>query len=381
VRRVLIGSLSSKSSRPLIESATSNAFYANGHVLFLRDKTLMAQRFDQRALALTGQPVAMAEDIVVNPVIGTGAFTASQTGVIAYQTSYRGGTQLTWFDRTGRNMGVLGDRAGYSDVQLSRDGKRVAVTLPGEDGRTTDIWVYDVQRKVRTRLTFERESAAGPVWSPDGTRVTYSVARGSGSVIMQKAASGAGRAEVVYEDQQHGIIPLSWSHDGKFLLYQLSAGVRMGTLAVLPLERERKPYQFLNSELSEVPAALSPDGRWIAYVLTQSTGRRDVYVTTFPRPGGVWQISTSGGDIPRWRGDGREIFYLVADKLMSVPITVKGDQIEVGEAKLLFNVLWPPATRWAYDVTEDGRFLVNVADTSVNARPITMVHNWTARLK
>jgi eukaryotic-like serine/threonine-protein kinase len=319
--------------------------------------------------------------VVINPVTGTGAFTASQTGAIAYQTSFRGGSELTVLDRGGHNVGVLGGRAEYNDLRLSRDGKRAAFTQPG-DGRVTDVWTYDFTRKLSSRLTFGPDPAAGPVWSPDGARIMYSIARGSGSVIVQKEASGAGTADVVYEDTQKFIVPSSWSPDGRFLLYQISAGARTGTLAVLPLTGERKPHRFLNSEFSEVPGEFSPDGRWIAYVSTQAGGRKEVFVTNFPTPGGVWQISANGGDFPRWRRDGKEIFYLTGDRMMSAAVNITGDRVEVGERKLLFNVLWPPATRSAYDVTPDGqRFLVNVADTSLSARPITIVQNWTERIK
>jgi Tol biopolymer transport system component len=383
VRRIFLASLASRSSSVLLEGVTSNAMYANGYILFLRERTLMAQRFDAAKLAVLGEPAALAEEIAINPVTGTGAFTVSQTGVLAFQTSVRGsGQQLTWFDRTGRNLGELGERSAYFDLDLAPDGRHASVTLPREGSQFTDVWIYDVGRKLPTRFTFDREPSSGAVWSTDGTSLIYSVGHEGGAVLMKKAASGAGDAEKLFADPQNNLVPLSWSPDGRYLLYQIAAGARTGKLAVLPLTGERKPYLFLGSEFSEIPAEFSPDGRWVAYVSNQASGVKEVYVTTFPKPGGVWQISTNGGDFPRWRADGKEIFYLTTDRLMSASVSVTGGQFEVGDVKPLFNVAWPPATRAVYDVTPDGqRFLANIADAGSTARPITLISNWPAKVR
>jgi serine/threonine protein kinase/Tol biopolymer transport system component len=383
VRRILIGSIASRTSAVLLDAVTSNALYANGHLLFLRERTLMAQRFDTAKLAVSGEPVAIAEEVAINPVTGTGAFTASQTGIIAFQSSDQGaGFQLTWFDRTGRNLGQLGGRSAFFDVDLSPDGRHASATLPREGTQFTDVWVYDIARRLPTRFTFDRESSSGAVWSSDGTSLIYSVGHEAGSVLMKKAASGAGDAEKLFEDPQNSLVPLSWSPDGRYLLYQISAGARTGKLAVLPLTGDRKPYRLFGSEFSEIPAEFSPDGRWVAYVSTQASGVKQVYVTTFPKPTGVWQISTDGGDFPRWRANGKEIFYLTSDRLMSASVSINGDRFEVGEVKPLFTVSWPFATRAVYDVTPDGqRFLTNVADAGSTARPITLISNWPAKVQ
>jgi eukaryotic-like serine/threonine-protein kinase len=380
VREIHLASIDGPESTLLLSDATSNAMYANGYVLYLRDTMLMARPFNTKELKFSGDAVPVVEDIQVNPTTGTGAFTASQNGVLAYQTSVgAGGTTLAWFDRSGRNLGTLGERSGYLDVQLSPDGTRASVTRPTNGAALPDIWIYDLLRKLPTRFTFGRERSAAAVWSPDATRVIYAIERDAGSVLVEKPTSGAGPGKVLLEDKNKNLHPVSWSPDGKFLLYEIVMRSMQGTLAVLPLTGNGKPYPFLNSGFSEIPAVFSPDGNWVAFVSTQSSDRKEVFITGFPQPSGIWQVSTSGGDFPRWRHDGKELFFLGPDKLMAVPISADGGHIKVGDIKPLFDVRWPVGTRSVYDVAPDGRFLMNVWDSGASL-PITVMINWTAKL-
>jgi serine/threonine protein kinase len=379
VREIYLASLDSQESTLLMQDSTSNAMYAYGHILYLRNTMLMARAFDSTTLKFVGDARPLVEQIQVNPTTGTGAFSVSQNGVLTYQTSVgAGGTALAWFDRTGRNLGSLADRSGYMDVQLSRDGSRASVTKPSE-GELPDVWLYDVARGLPTRFTFGRERSAAAVWSPDGSRLIYAVERDPGSVFFEKAANGGGEPKVVLEDRTRNLHPMSWSPDGNFLLFEVVTRSMAGTLSVLPLTGDRKPYPFLNSGFSEIPAAFSPDGKWVAYVSTQSADRKEVFVTAFPKPQGVWQVSTSGGDFPRWSHDGRELFFLAPDKLMAAAISSEGGQLKVGEVKSLFDVRWPVGTRSVYDVAPDGRFLMNVWDAGASL-PITIMVNWPAKL-
>ncbi len=381
VREIYAASLDSTESTLVLPKATSNAMYADGHLLFVRDGTLTAQPFDLKTLALFGEPLPIAEHIQVNPTTGTGAFTVSRNGVLAYQTSAGGGgTTLAWFDRAGHNLGALGERSGYLDVQLSRDGTHASVTRSADGGTTTDVYVYDVARKLPTRFTFEPERTTAAVWSADGRKLIYAVQRDPGSVLMEKAASGAGSPSIVLEDKTHNMIPLSCSPDGRFLLYEIVTRAMAGALWVLPLTGDRKPYPFLNSGFSEIPAEFSPDGKWVAYVSNQSADRKDVYVTAFPTPAGIQQVSTAGGDFPRWKRDGTELYFLGPDKLMSASIRVEGNAVKVEEVAPLFDIRWPLGTRSVYDVADNGqRFLMNVWDAGASL-PITVVVNWTAKL-
>jgi serine/threonine protein kinase len=381
VREIYLASIDSTETTILLSDATSNVMYASGYILYLRDTMLMARPFDTTTLKFSGDAIPLVEQIQVNPTTGTGAFTVSRNGVLAYQTSTGGGgTTLAWFDRTGRKLGDLGDRGGYLDVQLSRDGTRASVTRPIENGTLPDVWVYDVARKLPARLTFGKDRSAAAVYSPDGTRLIYAVQRDPGSVLLEKLASGAGEARVVLEDQTKNLHPVSWSPDGKFLLYEVVTRSMVGSLSVLPLAGDQKPYPFLNSGFSEVPGVFSPDGKWVAYVSTQSSDRKEVFITAFQQPAGVWQVSTSGGDFPRWRRDSKELFFLATDKLMSASISIAGDQVKVGDVKPLFDVRWPVGTRAVYDVAPDGqKFLMNVWDAGASL-PITVMINWTAKL-
>jgi Tol biopolymer transport system component len=220
------------------------------------------------------------------------------------------------------------------------------------------------------------------IWSPDGSRIVFNSNRKGHYDLYQKAASGAGTEKVLLEDNLDKN-PLSWSPDGRFLLYSTgTASPKTGAdLFVLPLSGDRKPQPFLQTPFNELGGQFSPDGRWIAYTSNES-GKYEVYVQPYPGPGGKWQISTAGGGIPRWRRDGTEIFYIAPDyKLMAAGINGKGSSIEVGAVKPLFQTHMV-GNRHEYDVSADGqRFLVNSAPEQEASAPITVVLNWIAGLK
>ena len=381
VRGIYLASLDSPDSTLLLPNASSNAAYANGYLLFLRDSTLFAQAFDPDTLKLGGDAVPIAEDIQINPTTGTGAFTVSQTGVLAYQTSTGGGgTTLAWFDRKGTKLSALADQSGYLDVELSHAGTRASVSRLAEGRGSTDIYVYDIERKFPTQVTFGPERTGGAIWMPQDTRLIYSVQRDTGAALMVKSPTG-GAPELLFEDKAHNLFPLSVSPDGKYLLYNEVTRAMSGNIGVLPLTGERKPYRLLNSGFTEVPAEFSPDGNWIAYVSNRSAGRKEVFVTSFHQPTIVIPISSTGGDFPRWSHDGKELFFLGPDKLMTASISIQGNELKVQDVAPLFDVRWPQVTRAVYDVAPDGkRFLMNVWDSGASL-PFTVVVNWTERLR
>ena len=201
--------------------------------------------------------------------------------------------------------------------------------------------------------------------------------------MYQKASSGAGTDDLLFEDNSDKY-PVSWSPDGRFILYESLGGPTGIDLFVLPLSGDRKPVPFLQTPFNEAAAQFSPDGRWIVYISNES-GKYEVYVASFPGPGGKWQISSGGGTLPRWRHDGGEIFYLAPDnKLMAAAVNGKGGGFEVGAVKALFErtVRRAPENGYPYDVTADGqRFLINSAPGQAASAPVTVVLNWTAGLK
>ena len=361
----------------------ANVQYVPGRLLFVRGTTLVAQPFDAERRVLTGEGAPIVEGLAIDTTSRAGEFSASATGVLAYQAGMSGGvSQLTWFDRTGKATGVLSEPADYNSVNLSPDGTRAAVSLR-DANRNMDVWIVDVARSVRTRLTFDPADDAIGVWSPDGTLIVFDSARTGRRDLYRKAANGSGSEDII-DASPISKLPTSWSSDGRFLLYNSpSTTPQTGNdLWVLPLVGQQKPYRFLQTSFNEGRAQFAPDGRWIAYASNES-GRNEVYVASFPGPGGKWQVSSGGGGSPRWRRDGRELFYMALDgNLMAAAVNSRESVFEVVAVRALFK----PRMRdqfngLAYDVTADGeRFLVNTLIDRTASSSITLVVNWPGLL-
>jgi Tol biopolymer transport system component len=386
-RGVFVGSLdSSPRGRLLPEGA--NAQYARGTLFFLRGATLMAQPFDVTRLALTEAATPIAEPVQIDVYpsnSGRGAFSVSQAGILAYQADMPNLSRLVWVDRTGKQVASLGDPADYADPELSPDGSRLAVSIRDPSSRSRDIWVYEVSSSRRARLTFDDPANAVLVaWSPDGREVIFNSTRRDGHLdLYRKMASGVGTEDLVVADDHMLNWPMSWSADGRFLLYQSIDANRLEYL-VLPLEGDRKPRRLDTFPYGN--AHLSPDGRWIAIQADDAYGRTQVYVVPFAlsTPShGKWQVSTAGGQWPRWRRDGAEIFYLAPDStLMSATVDGKGPAFQVLSTRPLFAMHPSPLGRYNYDVSPDGqRFVVNTLLQQAASAPIVLVVNWPAALR
>ena len=288
---VYLASLDSPARAKLIESDSTNVIYSDGHLLFVRGATLMAQPFDTNRLALVGEPYPVAEPIQTHLYGGvmSGVFSASENGVLVYQTGapVTAGAQLVWFDRAGRQTMAPGDRDSYNDVELAPNGKLASVTV------NNDVWIVDLARGNRMRVTVDAANNRA-VWSADGSRVIYFSGRKGSGDLYQRSFNGGGAEEALLTggDQK---IPLSMSADGQYLLYnsneRMSQGIAAANLPaivrdlfVLPLTGDRKPFVFLKEQFSVLMGRFSPDGRWVAYVSSES-GRPEVYVKSFPGPG------------------------------------------------------------------------------------------------
>jgi Tol biopolymer transport system component len=380
---IYLASLDSSDRKLLLNADSTNVVYSEGHLLFLHDKTLMAQPFDTRRLVLTGEAFPIAESIqtqgTVNPY---GLFSASENGVLAYQAGLEtGSSQLVWFDRSGKQVGVLGDSTAYADPELSPDGKRLSDNKLAQAGNTIDIWIYDLARGLPTRFTFG-EDAFASIWSPDGGTVVFNSNQKGHFDLYQKPSSGAG-AEAPLLVDNFNKFPLSWSPDGRFILYRSTSASTNFNLFVLPMSGDRKPFPFLEANGKSVGMAgqFSPDGRWVAYSSTES-GRTEIYVAPFPGPGGKWQISTAGGTSPRWRRDGAEIFYLAPDSnLMAAAVNDKGSSFEVGAVRPLFQTNSVGAVSTFVVSADSQRFLIYTTSAQAASTPITVDLNWTAGLK
>ncbi|MFY9530945.1 MAG: protein kinase, partial [Candidatus Acidiferrales bacterium] len=376
---ILVGSLDSKESKLLLHTH-ANAIFALGHILFLRQNTLVAQPFDPKHLEFMGDAFPIADQVQEDDGRLRGIFSASENGVLTYAEGTRDGDrQLLWFDRSGKQVGAVPGKDAYSEPQISPDGKKLAFTL---ESAGYDIWTYDIARAVKTRLTFGSASAQGNisgVWSPDEHRIAYTSMRSGKYGIYQKASDGSGTEEALLEGMETPQYPDDWSPDGRVLAYETQ--LHVPSIWMLPLGGDRKPFPFLQSQFAEVLARFSPDGKWVAYCSLES-GRMEVYVRPFPGPGGKWQVSTEGGYLPRWRRDGKEIFYLSPDnKLMVAEVREGGSSFEVGKVHALFEIR-PYGQRGSYDVTADGqRFIILDYAREQSTAAITLVVNWPADLK
>ncbi|HEV8700940.1 MAG TPA: protein kinase [Candidatus Polarisedimenticolia bacterium] len=376
-----VGSLDGHPPKFLFGTQT-NAAYASGYMLFLRGNTLMAQPFHLERLDLVGEAVPLAEQIQEEPSSAIGVFSASQTGVLAYQTGGEMvGSNLFWRDRAGKQTGALGDPAGYMDLSISRDRRKVAVSMVDPSAGPPDIWIYEVSRGLRSRFTFDPAVDRWPIWSPDSTRVAFSSNRRGQFNLYIKSYAGSGIEESLLEDDRDKILT-DWSSDGRYVLYETRGDPKtQSDVWALPLSGDRKPIPVLQTPFRELEAVFSPDGRWIAYTSDES-GRGEVYVTSFPGPGRKWQVSTSGGVLPRWSGTGREVFFDgPGERIMAAAVSVRGDTFEVGGTQQLFEIRSQRPGN-VFDVTPDGqRFLVNTATQAQNSVPMTLVVNWPAELK
>lgn len=377
---IMIGSLDSKETKFLFHSH-SNAIYASGHILFLRQNTLMAQVFDTKRLEVTGDPVPIAEDVEdVAPRV-QGSFSASTNGTLAYLEAAGTSRQLLWFDRTGKQVGAVLGKDSYADPHISPDGKELAFVL---ESPSTDIWLYDIARGVKTRFTFGSGNES-PRWSSDGKLIAYTSVRNGEFGIYAKPSDGSGHEEVLVPPGPEQTYPLDWSPDGKLLAYfrwELSTTTQ-SQLWILPV-KDRKPYMFTELQQSSSPSyRFSPDGKWVAYSASES-GREEIYVTPFPGPGGKWQVSTDGGAFPQWRRDGSELFYMGLDnKLMSAQVKENGSSFEVGAVKPLFETkpYFGLFTANLFDVTADGQRFIIPYDSGQENRTISLVVNWPALVK
>jgi eukaryotic-like serine/threonine-protein kinase len=382
-RGIYIHSLGTEEPRHVFKTEVRAAYTPPGYLLFVQLGTLMAQRFNPHRLELTGEPVRIAEDVAYNPSNGRTTFSASENGVLAYRTGVAGGlptSELVWFHREGNRIGPAGGFGLYLRPALSPDGKRVAVERRDPQTGTDDVWLVDLARSTSLRFTFGSFNQTHPVWSPDGSRIVFASDRDGTSNLYLKISSGTGTDELLLQSDTPKY-STDWSPDGRLIAFESQDPTTGSDLWVLPLFGDRKPIPFLQTEFNEGQGQFSPDGRWMAYSSDES-GRREVYVQAFPASSGKWQISTAGGAFPRWRRDGKELFYLAADqKLMAVAVQADST-LQAGRPQALFDAHVFGAPIVPYSVSADGqRFLVNTPAQEVNSSPITVVLNWTSELK
>ena len=378
---IYVGSLDSKESKRILDTAFNAVYAEPGYLLFMRESALMAQPFDVDSLELTGDAFQLADQVAVRTLDQVSFCSVSESGVLVYQSGGEAvNSELNWRDRTGKKISQVGPVGNYWSIWLSPDEKRVAVERL-EKG-TGDIWLIDIARNIPTKFTFDPGWEFAPVWSPDGSRIVFSSAKGVGPPnLYVKPANSSSNEELLLKSNFRKT-PTDWSLDGKLILYSEQNAKGKNDLWVLPLEGDRTPRPLVQDEFNKSGAKFSPDGKWVAYVSDQS-GRAEVYVQPFPGPGAKYQVSTSGGFNPSWRRDGKELLYITNDrKLMALQLNA-GARFEPGLPKALFDIrIRGAGGRTVYAVSRDGqRFLTSDINESSTPSPITVVLNWTADLK
>jgi eukaryotic-like serine/threonine-protein kinase len=376
---IYVGDLESKERR-LLFAASSNVVYTlPGYLLFMRDRTVMAQAFDTAALRTTGDPFPAVEQVDYVQANIQAQFAVSQTGVLAY---YAGGSvlnaQLNWVDRAGKPLGTVGPPGTMLSPSISPDGDTVAVDRLDVRTGTFDIWLHDLAHGADSRFTVDPAHDRSPIWSADSARIIFSSNRTGKYGLYQKSANGTAQEALLYESTDP-IYPTDWSRDGRIALFECVSPRTGYDLWVLSLSGEPRPVPFLQTEFRERNARLSPDGRWVAYD-SDETGGYEVYVQAFPGKEGKWPISSKSGTRPAWSRDGKELFYIAGDnKLMAVDVK-GGVKFEHGVPKALFEARTPPDA--SFDVAPDGKRFLMVSALSHDANPpMTVVINWQAGAK
>jgi Tol biopolymer transport system component len=390
---IYIGSLESTDSKLLIAADTAGLWAAPGWLLYMQQGTLRAQELDIAGGKLMGNPVIVANGVGYGTgIFNLGAFSASSSGIVAYRTDATLRTQLTWFGRTGNEIATVGDadESTLGHPELSPDGRRVAVDRAVEGNQ--DVWLIDLLRGGTTRFTFDPAIDYRPLWSPDGAQIVFWSNRNNGGDVYTKASIGVGLEQPLIGSPMLGV-PYSWSADGQFLLYGDGAPRDVFAMAISGatshpaahsdqgIQPDRKPIGVATSPFDERMGQFSPDGRWVAYHSNES-GRYEIYVVPFPAGGGKWQISTGGGISPRWRTDGKELFFIAPDaKMMAAGVSTPGTSFEAASPVALFQTRLVGGgantnNKQQYAVSADGRFLINVPAGDSATAPITLILNW-----
>jgi serine/threonine protein kinase len=378
-QNIKLGSLDSPADDSTVAAGVDTAaVYAQGHVLFVRGTTLVALPFDVDNLRPSGPEFTVAEGLLTGGVPAQSWVFSATTNVLVYQVGVTSAARLTWLSRAGTPVGTVGEPGDLGGVRLAASGRMAASSLTNHD-RNNDVWVFDLSRGVRTRLTSSPGDDSNMVWSPDGRVVVFASNRSGRYDLYRVSSDGSSRDQLIYADNLLKL-PTSLSPDGMLLAYSVTSDPTTGSdIWILPRpldgSSDRKPYPFIRTTFNEGAAEFSPDGRWLAYESNES-GRVEIYVTPFPGPGARTRVSVSGGSQPRWRADTRELFYRGADRSqMAAAIDAGSSTFRVTKTSQLFSAVDPGG----YGVSADGqRFLVASPVGGEAGKPLTVVQRWVA---
>jgi Tol biopolymer transport system component len=371
---VFYASLDGKENRLLFHTL-SNAIYASGQLLFMRENALVAQPFDAGSGKFAGDPATLRENIQYDLSLWRANLSASSNGMLVFASGALSGTEmLAWYDRSGKQLGTVGEHASYQELALSPDDKKVAVT--DSNSAVASIWIYELTgNKAKTRLSYNSGVNRTPIWSPDGRQIAFTSHQQAN--ISVTASGGGTPEENVLTSPNAGIAGVGdWSRDGRFLAY-----LQDRELWVLPLFGDRKPFAYAKAASPAGQGVFSPDGRWIAYVTNENGRIPQLFVAPFPWTGARWQISNAIGNSPEWRGDGKEIFYYDLSDIVATEVDGSGATFQVGNSKQLFHVSLRGLAAREYAVTRDGQRFLAIVPSEGSSQSLTLVQNWPAELK
>ena len=366
--------------RSILLYAPSNAVYASGFLLFVREQSLVAQPFDPDAREFLGDAFPVSNVVQYSQARSRGIFSVASNGMLVYQSGGNEDARMVWVSRGGSILGPLAERTPSFYCRISPDGNRIVFDDYDSESRNTDLWVHDVKRDVATRFTFDAADDIVPVWMPDGERILFSSSRNGKFEVFEKAASGAEQERVLLTDQ-HEIFPTSVSSDGRYVLLSRRKQNSKWDLYYADLNGERTPVPYLETEFNEWLGEFSPDGRWVAYQSNES-GKYEIYARPFPSGGGKWQISTGGGEGPLWHPDGKEIFYdSGTGKLMAVKVQPAEQTLRTGIPEPLFDLTGREQITVLHISPDGTRFAAEVSAVERSLNPVTLVVNWDRELE
>jgi serine/threonine protein kinase len=395
--RVFVASLDSP--RPvMLEGITSSTMFSNNHLLYVVDNNLMARGFDPGTMRFTGEAMVVAEHVQNDPQFNFAAFSVSASTLIYQAGAVAPGTRLVSYDRSGKQTALSEETDLLQTVVLSPKEDQLAASLGLTSGQLNDIWVFDLRKNTKTKLTFDQHSFS-PVWSPDGKKLAFDRIEADGETIIAKDVSGSGAEEVLFklrvqkenaggEVKLQELYPIGWTPDGKYLIYR-----GPGEVSALALDGSSKTTPLFPANLATLGVGtlgveMSPDGRWLAYSSNESS-LAEIYVVPFRTAdgtptisGGKWQVSNGGGIAPVWRGDEKELFFTQssASTLMSASISIAGDHFQSDKPQSLFDVDAHPIVNY-YAVTRDGQKIYMASYGPGSTAPFTVTTNWLDRIK
>jgi Tol biopolymer transport system component len=380
---IAVGSLDGGEPRRLVQRG-SNPQYADGHLFYVAEGNLVAQRFDERRLAVVGAPLPVADSIEYFNARDLGNFTVSRTGILVYRQGRRQLTQLAWVDRAGKTLATVGEPSYYGPMNLSANGRTLAVVRTDERGDSSDVWTFDLARGQLTRSTFAATPGLMSVaMSPDGERVAVANIGSGGAAgpaaasVWIQPASGSGKRQNLLDST--AFIVREWTRDGRYLVGEVQEAGTGFDVAFVRLGEAAKVEKIVSTPFDEASPTVSPDGRWLAFQ-SNETGNLEVYVTDFPSGTRKWQVSRGGGRRPSWRDDGRELYFVGSDRLGAVAVAggplfenSPPQPLPFGDAAVTGPVGGVPSP--------DGkRFLIRRYASEEAPEPLRLVRSWRALL-